>query len=154
MGKYRKLKRLILRNIYWYLLKFKRTYKNSDCEGDYSTVTTAKMLFGDMYIMQVESYFKNKLIHNSKLEKEDIFPEPKNILNPFANFLKTTKDNDAIITPSGNVITTHPDDYLIATKPPQTLVGDGAPTINLSVIDKSTGIKVTKEMGDCTGGNV
>ena len=54
--------------------------------------------------------------------------------------------NDAIITPSGQVISTHPDDYLIATKTPQTLGrSGGAPTINFSVVDKSTGIKVTKQ---------
>lgn len=54
--------------------------------------------------------------------------------------------NDAIITPSGQVISTHPDDYLIATKTPQSLVGGGGtPVVNFSVIDKSTGIKVTKQ---------
>ena len=54
--------------------------------------------------------------------------------------------NDAIITPSGQVVSTHPDDYLIATKTPQTLGrGGGAPIINFSVVDKSTGIKVTKQ---------
>lgn len=53
--------------------------------------------------------------------------------------------HDAIITPSGDVITTDPKDYLIATKTPKTLVGGGAPTINFSVIDKSTGIKVTQQ---------
>lgn len=56
------------------------------------------------------------------------------------------KVNDAIITPSGKVISTHPDDYLIATKTPETLVkGGGQPQINFSVIDKSSGIKVTKQ---------
>ncbi len=64
-----------------------------------------------------------------------------------ANSAFTTKVNDAIITPSGNVISTHPDDYLIATKTPQTLLGggSGSPTINFSVIDKSTGIRVTQQ---------
>jgi tape measure domain-containing protein len=33
--------------------------------------------------------------------------------------------NDAIISPNGNVITTHPDDYLIATKNPGSLGGSG-----------------------------
>lgn len=33
--------------------------------------------------------------------------------------------NDAIISPNGNVITTHPDDYLIATKDPSSLAGNG-----------------------------
>lgn len=33
--------------------------------------------------------------------------------------------NDAIITPNGNIVTTHPDDYLIATKTPDSLIGGG-----------------------------
>jgi phage-related protein len=41
----------------------------------------------------------------------------------------TTKVNDAIIAPGGNVITTHPDDYLIATKDPFSLTGGAAPVI-------------------------
>lgn len=53
--------------------------------------------------------------------------------------------NNAIITPSGQVVTTDPKDYLIATKTPQQFVSGGAPTINFSVIDKSTGIKVTQQ---------
>lgn len=76
-------------------------------------------------------YYENTLRHKNALSANESFT--------------TTKVNDAIITPSGNVITTHPDDYLIATKTPQTLVGSGAPTINFSVIDKSTGIQVTKQ---------
>lgn len=57
------------------------------------------------------------------------------------------KVNDAIITPSGNVISTHPDDYLIATKTPQTLVGSGsvAPKVNFKFIDKSTGIRIASQ---------
>lgn len=76
-------------------------------------------------------YYENTVRHKNAISANEAF--------------KTTKVNDAIITPSGNVISTHPDDYLIATKTPQTLVGSGAPTINFSVIDKSTGIQVTKQ---------
>lgn len=70
----------------------------------------------------------------------------KKALSANSNFT-TQSVNDAIITPSGNVISTHPDDYLIATKTPETLVGrrSGAPTVNFQVIDKSTGIKVTQQ---------
>lgn len=52
---------------------------------------------------------------------------------------RATNVNDAIITPSGNVISTHPDDYLIATKTPQTLVGGGnsQPVINLNIQNNS-----------------
>ena len=37
--------------------------------------------------------------------------------------ISTRSVNDAIITPSGSVVTTHPDDYLIATKTPDKLLG-------------------------------
>ncbi len=39
--------------------------------------------------------------------------------------------NDAIIAPGGKVITTHPDDYLIATKTPGKLMGGSGLTINI-----------------------
>lgn len=38
---------------------------------------------------------------------------------------KSKDVNDAIIAPNGNIITTHPDDYIIATKTPQSLGGGG-----------------------------
>jgi len=40
--------------------------------------------------------------------------------------------NDAIISPKGDIITTHPDDYLIATKDPHSLAGKGGITVNIS----------------------
>lgn len=49
--------------------------------------------------------------------------------------------NDAIISPSGNVISTAPDDYLIATKTPGSLVGGKSPVVNFTFVDKSTGSK-------------
>jgi hypothetical protein len=55
--------------------------------------------------------------------------------------------NDAIITPSGKVISTHPEDYLIATKTPENL-GGGAPKITFNFIDKSSGVKVTSQRSD------
>lgn len=78
-------------------------------------------------------YYENTLRHKNAISANDSFTQKK--------------VNDAIITPSGDIISTHPDDYLIATKTPQTLLGSGAgaPTINFSVIDKSTGIKVTQQ---------
>jgi len=49
------------------------------------------------------------------------------------NFLKRTMSvNDAIISPDGNIITTHPDDYLIATKNPYSLGGGGGVVINIT----------------------
>ena len=67
----------------------------------------------------------------------------KKAISANENFTKSV--HDAIITPRGDVVTTDPKDYLIATKTPRTLVGSGAPTINFSVIDKSTGVKVTQQ---------
>lgn len=59
--------------------------------------------------------------------------------------------NDAIITPSGNVITTHPDDYLIATKTPGSLAGtNGDVRVNFTLIDQSTGGKVQVKSQETT----
>lgn len=41
-----------------------------------------------------------------------------------------TSVNDAVISPSGDIVSTHPDDFLIATKTPETLGGGG--TVNMS----------------------
>lgn len=50
-----------------------------------------------------------------------------NIASSIGKFIggKITGVNDAIIAPNGNIITTHPDDYLIATKDPKSLGGGG-----------------------------
>lgn len=54
---------------------------------------------------------------------------------------KVTSVNDAVITPQGKVISTAPDDYLIATKTPETLGGTGQvnvqPKVNI-VVNKNT----------------
>ena len=76
-------------------------------------------------------YYENTLRHKKALSANDSFT--------------TRSVHDAIITPRGDVVTTDPKDYLIATKTPKTLVGGGAPTINFNVIDKSTGIRVTQQ---------
>lgn len=44
--------------------------------------------------------------------------------------------NDAIITPNGNVISTHPDDYLIATKTPENLSRNSTPMLFLSLLTR------------------
>lgn len=63
--------------------------------------------------------------------------------------------NDAIITPSGNVVTTHPDDYLIATKTPQNLVGKNTvqPVIN-NIINNNSSAKVTQETKENGDGSI
>jgi hypothetical protein len=54
--------------------------------------------------------------------------------------------NDAVITPQGKIVSTAPDDYLIATKTPHSLVNSGgSPNINFNLVDKSTGVKVTTQ---------
>lgn len=40
--------------------------------------------------------------------------------------------DDAVISPSGQVISTHPDDWLIATKNPASLTGGGGITVNIN----------------------
>ena len=51
------------------------------------------------------------------------------VMSPMSNMSSV---EDAIITPKGDVITTHPDDYIIATKNPQNLGGKGNITININ----------------------
>ena len=50
----------------------------------------------------------------------------KNIDQKRENAQSSRSVNDAIISPNGNVITTHPEDYLIATKNPGYLAGQVA----------------------------
>lgn len=56
----------------------------------------------------------------------------------------TRSVHDAVITPRGEVVTTDPRDYLIATKTPASFVG-GAPTVNIKFVDKSTGVVITQQ---------
>lgn len=57
------------------------------------------------------------------------------------NAISVQSVNDAIITPQGNVVSTHPDDYLIATKTPGSLVNAGQtkvePKVTLTVVNAS-----------------
>lgn len=57
-------------------------------------------------------YYQKNLLHKQALSENDYYSA------------KSISVNDAIITPNGNVISTAPDDYLIATKTPDTLVGN------------------------------
>lgn len=46
--------------------------------------------------------------------------------------------NDAVITPSGEIISTHPDDWLIATKTPETLGKNNAsPVVTITIVNQS-----------------
>lgn len=46
---------------------------------------------------------------------------------------KTTKVDDAVISPSGNVVSTHPNDWLIATQNPALLGGGGGSVFNINI---------------------
>lgn len=63
--------------------------------------------------------------------------------------------NDAIITPQGHVISTHPDDYLIATKQPQNLIGQKTvqPIIN-NIVNNNAGVQVKQEQKSNGDGSV
>jgi hypothetical protein len=105
--------------------------------------------------------WRNALDLQSKYEKEQLNKKSEDLelsfignmaTNPLQTIAKTfsvsnildkltgSNVSDAIISPSGNVISTHPDDYLIATKTPETLGGGGSvnvnPTYYITVSDK------------------
>lgn len=70
--------------------------------------------------------------------------------------LSHTSVNDAIIAPNGNVITTHPDDYLIATKTPQNLGRTSVsvtPIIN-NVVNNNSKVSVKQETRDNGDGSI
>lgn len=56
-------------------------------------------------------YYEKNLLHKNALSANEA--------------VSTRSVNDAIITPNGSIVTTHPDDYLIATKTPGSLMGSG-----------------------------
>jgi len=63
--------------------------------------------------------------------------------------------HDAVITPQGNVVTTDPKDYLIATKTPQNFVGGGnvtvSPVINCNVVNNSSAQVRTEQTQNADG---
>jgi DNA repair exonuclease SbcCD ATPase subunit len=59
---------------------------------------------------------------------------------------RVQKVNDAIISPKGDIISTHPDDYLIATKNPQNLGGGKTIIINIDTMIGSR--EFAEEMGN------
>ncbi|MBQ0112853.1 MAG: hypothetical protein KBT03_06975, partial [Bacteroidales bacterium] len=74
-------------------------------------------------------YYQRNLLHKNALAENEA--------------ISSRSVNDAIITPNGSVVTTHPDDYLIATKTPGSLLGNGgknttyAPNITFTVVNES-----------------
>lgn len=77
-------------------------------------------------------YYEKNLLHETAIDR--------------GYDVSTMSVNDAIITPSGNVITTHPDDYLIATKTPNQLIGNNSTsTINVKIVgDNGESVKVVR----------
>lgn len=63
--------------------------------------------------------------------------------------------NDAIITPKGDIISTHPDDWLIATKTPHDLVGGSAPVVTITIVNESGNtVQVAKTEQSRNGNNI
>ena len=66
--------------------------------------------------------------------------------------------NDAIITPNGNVVSTHPDDYLIATKTPEQFLNGGSSGVNLQVNsiinNNSSNVTATTETVENADGSI
>lgn len=70
--------------------------------------------------------------------------------------LSHTSVNDAIIAPNGNVITTHPDDYLIATKTPQSLGTQSvtvSPVVN-NIVNNNARVNVSQETRQNDDGSI
>lgn len=67
--------------------------------------------------------------------------------------------NDAIITPNGNVVSTHPDDYLIATKTPEQFIGGSSSggvnlQVNAIVNNNSANVTATTETKENEDGSI
>lgn len=120
--------------------------KNNDNDGTEKLKSLAEDL--QKLLDQARSdalYYENNLRHKTAL----------GINKQFSN----KSVNDAIIAPNGNIITTAPDDYLIATKTPGALANNQnvtvQPKINFTVIDNSTsGAKVAVEQQQNSDGSI
>lgn len=120
--------------------------KNNDKDGSEKLKSLAEDL--QKLLDQARSdalYYENNLRHKTAL----------GINKQFSN----KSVNDAIIAPNGNIITTAPDDYLIATKTPGALANNQnvtvQPKINFTVIDNSTsGAKVAVEQQQNSDGSI
>lgn len=90
-------------------------------------------------------YYERNLLHKNALSANEA--------------VSTRSVNDAIITPSGDIVTTHPDDYLIATKTPGSLVGAGKTSVTLQVNpvvinQSSAGVTAKTEARENSDGSV
>lgn len=77
-------------------------------------------------------YYENELRHRNALSTGE----------RLSGSTKTSSVHDALISSNGNIITTDPKDYLIATKHPEELaggIGSYSPKISFNVVNKSSG---------------
>ncbi|MDO5332288.1 MAG: hypothetical protein Q4E99_06365 [Bacillota bacterium] len=77
-------------------------------------------------------YYQRNVLHSKALSE--------------AELISNQSVHDAIIAPNGNIISTDPEDYLIATKTPGNYanLNGGAPVVNFNLIDQSTGVQVSE----------
>lgn len=64
------------------------------------------------------------------------------------------KVNDAIIAPNGNVISTAPDDYLIATKTPQNFANNQTSVKINNIVNNNAGVQVKQEQRKNSDGSI
>lgn len=94
----------------------------------------------------------DELLNQAKTDAEYYESEFRHQKTISRNNIYTESVNDAIITPSGKVISTAPDDWLIATKTPQSL--GSSPSVNITFINESgnpVAIGRTEESKDSFG---
>ena len=97
---------------------------DDDTEDESAKLQSLKDLLADL-IEQARTdaeYYEKNLRHESALDHNDVISV-----------------NDAVITPAGKVVSTAPDDYLIATKTPGSLGSNKNVTVNFSFVDQTQG---------------
>lgn len=116
---------------------------SSESEDETQKLNDIKDQLADLLAQAREDaiYYENELRHKKAISTTES--------------LSSTSVNDAIIAPNGNVITTHPDDYLIATKDPGSTLGgvqSASPNINMKIINESgTQMTVTQKQTNNLG---
>ena len=93
-------------------------------------------------------YYENELRHRNALSTGE----------RLSGSTKTSSVHDALISSNGNIITTDPKDYLIATKHPEELaggIGSYSPKISFNVVNKSSGqVSSSYRMSKDSDGNI
>lgn len=76
------------------------------------------------------SYYQKNILHQKALSESEL--------------ISNRSVHDAIIAPNGNIISTDPEDYLIATKTPEhySNLNGGGSVVNLNIIDQSSGVQI------------